>query len=85
MTIEITRHVKATVHVSAFDLGQAFAEMNNEDQAQFFNGIATAIKDWPSPACFQWDMIRREMKGLPAALAVFKDMAEYATDDGEDK
>jgi hypothetical protein len=79
MSIEITRNVQATVRVSAFDLGRAFAGMASDEQAQFFNGVAAEVKTWVLPACIQWDGMRRDMEGLPGALEVFKDIAECVT------
>ena len=76
--VDITRNTKVTVTISAFDLGQEFANMFDDEQAQFFNGIASATKDWPKDACFQWHAMRFELDKLPAALAVFKSIAEYA-------
>ena len=77
---DISRTAKVTITLSAFDMGQEFANMHSDEQAQFFNGVASAIKDYPKPACFQWQAMRDGMEGLPDALQAFKDMAEYGPD-----
>ena len=61
-------------------MGREFAAMFSEEQAQFFNGVASVTKGWPKAACFQWQAMRDDMEGLPAALECFKGMAEYGPD-----
>jgi len=78
--IDITRNVKVTVSLSAFDMGQEFAAMNSEEQAQFFNGVATGVKSYGKPSCFQWQMMRDNMEAMPEALLIFQEMAEYGPD-----
>tara|TARA_R110002153_G_scaffold250828_1_gene407664 strand:+ start:356 stop:607 length:252 start_codon:yes stop_codon:yes gene_type:complete len=82
--VDITRNTKVTVSISAFDMGQEFANMFDEEQAQFFNGIASVTKGWTIDACFQWHAMRCELDKLPAALAVFKSIAEYAPENYEE-
>ena len=78
MSVDITRSVEVEVTVSAFDLGQAFARMDSGDQALFFNGIAAEVRNYKRPSSFQWSYMRDDMNGLPAALSIFQEMAEYA-------
>ena len=83
MTVDITRKVEVTVSLSGFDMGRAFAEMRNDEQAHFFAGIAAVTNEWDKAAGFQWVMVREELDKMPAALAAFKELAEYATDEDQ--
>ena len=80
MSVDITRNVEVKVKLSAFDMGQAFANMYSEEQAQFFGGVAKATESWCTPDCFQWQALRDDLDKLPKALRCFKSMAEYAED-----
>mgnify|MGYP003651726843 FL=1 len=78
---DISRKVDVTVSISAFDMGREFARMSSEDQAQFFNGVATEAKKFEVSSCFQWQALRDDLEKLPAALHEFKEMAVYGPDD----
>ena len=80
MPVDITRQVEVKVKLSAFDMGQAFAGMDSEEQAQFFGGVAKVTKSWRLPDCFQWQALRDDLDKLPEALRCFKSMSEYAED-----
>jgi hypothetical protein len=80
MPIDITRHVEVKVSLSAFDMGQGFANMHSEEQAHFFSGVAKATKSLGKPDCFQWQALRDDLDKLPEALRCFKSLAEYAED-----
>jgi hypothetical protein len=80
MPANITRKVEVTVSMSAFDMGRAFAELDSNEQALFWGGVAAVTKDWETPACFQWQMMRDALAGLPDGLRAFKDIAEYGPD-----
>ena len=35
-------------------IAQWVAGMDSNEQAHFFNSLASAVKEYPKPACFQW-------------------------------
>lgn len=80
MPANITRKVEVTVIMSAFDMGRAFAELDSEEQAQFWSGVADLTKGWDKAPAFQWQMMRDALEGLPAGLEAFKGIAEYGPD-----
>ena len=75
---KITRSVDVGVSISPYDMGREFASMFSDEQAEFFEGVASVTKNWDKPSDFQWASMRDKMEGLPDGLTVFKKMAEYA-------
>ena len=75
---KITRLVDVEVSISPYDMGREFANMFDDEQAIFFQGVASVTKNWDKPSTFQWASMRYKMEGLPDGLTVFKEMSEYA-------
>ena len=71
-------------HLTAEELGRVFASMNTEEQAQFFNGVAKGVAEWPnnrgySDGEMQWCYWRDEMlkPENSAGLAVIQSMCAF--------
>ena len=75
---KIKRSVDVEVSITPYDMGREFASMFGDEQAMFFQGVASVTKGWDKPSAFQWASMRDKMEGLPDGLTVFKSMAEYA-------
>ena len=78
--MKITKSAKVEVEIDPFELGKIFADMYDDEQAEFFNGVATATKDWPKDASFQWQSLRNKLDGSLEGLKAFKGMAKYGYD-----
>lgn len=74
---KIIRSVKVEVSISPYDMGREFASMCDDEQAMFFQGVASVTKTWPKPSGLQWASMKEKMEGLPDGLAEFKIMSEY--------
>jgi hypothetical protein len=60
------------------ELARCFADLDGQQQAEFFSFIGIVSKRWPRPACFQWrDMV--DAMDEPAR-AVFADMIDQFSD-----
>jgi len=68
------------------ELGTIFADMPSDEQARFFNGVATATAQWPQGRGYgygemQWCRLFDEMRREPSereGLAVIQSMSTFA-------
>ena len=56
--MKFTIDVKPTVA----QLAEAFADLSDEVQAQFFIEVAAIAAKWGVPACVQWHMVGRHLR-----------------------
>lgn len=57
--------MKVEVDVNLGDpvmLAKAFCDMNDEDQAQFFEEVSKCAQAWHKGSCMQWFMVGRHMR-----------------------
>jgi hypothetical protein len=76
--VKITEKVEVSVSITPHEMGKAFAAMHSDEQAQFFDGVASQTGTWVKASCLQWQMMRDELEKLPRGLREFRAMAEYA-------
>lgn len=75
---KFTESVNVEIDVTPHRLGVIFAGMSAEEQAEFFEGIASDVASWTGPQSFQWGAMLRHLSKHPQGLCVFRSMAEYA-------
>ena len=78
--VDFTESADVTITVTPANLGAAFAKMNSEEQAEFFQGVYDVTQQWPTAACFQWAIMRHHLEDMPQALSAFMELAEYGPD-----
>ena len=54
------------------------ADMNDTDQARFFNRLALDVQNYPQPACFQWAAMSECLTF--AGRRLLEELAECASD-----
>ena len=81
---ELRCNVEVAIHPSAEELAIVFAEMDDEEQAEFFNALACCVAKWDAPFCFQLENIRQNERLTDAAREIMLQIGEYAyKDDSE--
>jgi hypothetical protein len=72
--------VKKTIHaeitLTPLDLADAFCQMNDEEQAQFFIECATIAKTWANGAHWQWGAIGGHLRDCACATTEARDMID---------
>lgn len=78
--IMITKIVNVDVEVelTTEDLAILFCNLNSEEQAKFFNTIATEVAAWEHPFCFQLSYISSEPLLTKEAREVMEQIGEYS-------
>jgi hypothetical protein len=79
-TLEIngTSHILLHADDLPHELARCFAEMDGEQQAEFFGWLDAISKRWPTAPCFQWRAMVDAMDS--PARAVFADMIDQFSD-----
>ncbi len=60
-----------------------FANMKSDDQARFFNHVATVVSTWPRPMCFQLQAITDEEVLTHDGREVMRQIGEYSVKMGD--
>ncbi|MCP4342091.1 MAG: hypothetical protein GY799_25215 [Desulfobulbaceae bacterium] len=63
-----------------------FANMQSDDQARFFNHVATIVSTWSRPMCFQLQSITDDENLTHAGREVMQQIGEYSakTEEGHE-
>jgi hypothetical protein len=76
--VKIYEKVDVSIEIAPYEMGRIFASMHSDEQAQFFDGIASEIGAWDKPAGFQWQHMWDELENYPRGLKALREIAEYA-------
>lgn len=60
------------------DIASLFCQMDNEQQAEFFNAVADHVREtWTIPFCFQMSEVRHSKTLTVEGLDIMKTIASY--------
>ncbi len=60
------------------ELAKSFAEMNGDQQAEFFSALAAEVKEWSNPFCIQLQWITDSAALTEEARTLMEQIGEYA-------
>ncbi len=76
--MKYTFESKQTINITPSEIAKLFCNMDADEQAIFFNVIASEIKLWENPFCFQLQAVTDSPELLDEARKVMKEIGEYA-------
>jgi hypothetical protein len=74
----VNKTIKANIEFTPEDLAIMFCEMDNDEQAEFFNCIGDAVRaTWKHPFCFQMSKVRESEILSNDGLQIMKEISMY--------
>jgi hypothetical protein len=73
-----TRSFTIQVDLSPRELAVAFCDMNDYEQAEFFNTIGEVVKEWKYPFCVQLESVLLTNQLTPEGSKVMQTIGEYS-------
>lgn len=74
----IQRNVRVGIEVTPDELAVEFANMDDSQQATFFNVLAILVSTWDRPFCFQLQSVTDNPALTEEGRSIMKQIGEYA-------
>ena len=73
----IQRKINVDIVPTPDELASEFAQMDDEQQAMFFNELAIIVSKWDRPFCFQLQFVRDHPALTLEGKSVMQQIGEY--------
>lgn len=75
---KITKDLELELNLDYGEIAELFCELNEEEQACFFNTLAELTEEWEHPFCMQLQHITDCKILTPEGRAIMKQIGDYA-------
>lgn len=69
---------EAEIEITAKDIANLFCDLDNEQQAEFFNQISENVSKWDHAFCFQLQEVLSCKKLTDAGKKIMSEIGEYS-------
>ena len=76
--MSLKRSTELEITITPEELASEFCEMDNHQQAKFFNMVSAITSDWDMSFCFQLQGVIDSPDMKPEGLDIMRQFGEYA-------